>query len=128
MLVDEHLHGANRPACPAAQELPDGHLEVLGLEIPQRLVHRADGPGDGHAPEAEGAVGAVPVVLHVEGLRTHEGSADRPDDLGHSGRPAEEGRLSDARGAVLGRDADVAEAAGRNGFDRSYAHDLHRSL
>ena len=70
-------HRAHRTARAAAEQLPHGHLEALALEIPERLVDRAEGARDRHAAETE-----RPVQRRANGARRREG----PGPAGRSRR------------------------------------------
>ena len=48
----DHSHRPHRGSGPAAEELPDGDTETLALQIPERLIDRADRSCDCHPAEA----------------------------------------------------------------------------
>jgi hypothetical protein len=113
----DHAHGPDGPAHPAAQQLPHRHPEPLTPEVPQRLVHRGERPGHGHAAEAVGPVQGEPVVLDVQRVLAPQVAGEGPDHLGHGRGPGEVRGLPDAGQAVVGGDPGVARPAGREGLD-----------
>ena len=75
--LDARPHRANRAARAPAEQLPDRNLEVLALEIPQRLVERADRPVTAMPRKLRAPVEGEPVVLEVEGIPTTEVRSER---------------------------------------------------
>jgi hypothetical protein len=63
------------------------------------------------------------VLLDVEDVATLEVPGERTHDLGDRGGPAEEGRLADARGAIVSPHPDIAAAACGNAFNGLDTHD-----
>ena len=126
--LEHDLHRANLAPCAPPEQLPNRNLEMLSLEIPERLVERTDRAGDRHAAEAERSVQREPVMLEVEGIAATEIGLERPHDLGDRRRPAEVGRLAHPGRAVRGGDAHVAGAACGNGLHGFDAHRHHGSL
>src|SRR5688500_12576548 len=101
----------------AANELPDGDLEVLGLEVPEGDVYGADRAGEDGAAEGGDAVEVLPMVLGAEGVLADEVAAEGLDYLVHRVGVTPAGGLAVADEAVLGGDADELRAAHEERLD-----------
>jgi hypothetical protein len=122
MAVDHHVLAAG-----AAQQLVQRHAGGLGLQVPQRGVHRGDG-AHGHrpAPPVGAAVQVVPDVLDLVRVAPDQAGDDMVGEVaGHRQLAAVERRVAQAGEALVGLDLEGDEIAAWAADDDLGAGDLH---
>ena len=100
-------------AAPAAEEVVDGGVERLALDVPESDVDGGDGGhGDGASAPVGSAVEVLPDVLGLEGVTADDAGEDVVLEVGGDGElAAVEGGVAEAIDPFVGVDAEGDEVA-----------------
>ena len=98
-------------AAAAAHQLPDRHIEVFALDIPQGLIDAGDGAHQDAAAAVEAAAEQhSPQVFDLHGVGTNEVRLHLMDALAYGGGAAFQHRLAPAGNACIGADLNKSPA------------------
>jgi hypothetical protein len=115
-------------AAASAEEVVDGGVESLALDVPEGHVDSGDGGhGDGTAAPVGSAIEVLPDVFGLEGVAVKDAGDDVVGEIAGDGEfAAVEGGVAQAVEAFVGFDFERNEVAARGADVDGCVADLHR--